>query len=240
MKTAKVSKILPFNFRTISGVAGTGLLLIMVSVLVMALVAASSDAAAHADAHADEATVVATTATTATTATNKSITVGDIERARNYFTDTELTTHEGGKVRFYSDVLDGRVVMINVMYTNCKGSCPMLTQKLSQVSKELGDLYAKEVSFVSLSNDPERDTPEALAEFARKQNVNLNGWTFLTGPKQQIDNILKKIGLYAPIFEQHKAMILLGNTRTGHWQKVQPNLPYQAIAVKLKELAGEG
>jgi hypothetical protein len=42
----------------------------------------------------------------------------DIERARNYFTDRELTTHEGGKVRFYPDVLDGRIVMINVMYTN--------------------------------------------------------------------------------------------------------------------------
>lgn len=165
---------------------------------------------------------------------------GDTERARGYFTDTELTTHDGNKVRFYTDVLNGHVVMINVMYTSCKGSCPMLTQKLSQVSRELGDLFGNQVQFVSMTNDPERDTPEALAEFARKQNVNLDGWTFLTGPKADVDRVITKIGLYTPQFEQHKAMILIGNTRTGHWQKLAPNLPYQAVAVKLKELAGEG
>ena len=170
----------------------------------------------------------------------KSMSAGDIERARDYFTDTEMTTHEGNKVRFYSDMLDGRVVVINVMYTSCLGACPMVTQMLSRVSKDLGDLYGKDVQFVSVTNDPERDTPEALAEFARKQNANLDGWTFLTGPKQQIDNVIKKIGLYTPEFEQHKAMILLGNTRTGHWQKVAPNVPYQSITVKLRELAGEG
>ena len=116
----------------------------------------------------------------------------------------------------------------------------MLTQKLSQVSRELGDLYGKGIHFVSISNDAERDTPEALFEFAKKQGVNLYGWTFLTGPKKEVDNVIKKIGLYTPKFEQHKAMILIGNTRTGHWQKVKPNIPYQAMAVKLKELAGEG
>jgi cytochrome oxidase Cu insertion factor (SCO1/SenC/PrrC family) len=163
----------------------------------------------------------------------------EIERARNYFTDTVLTTHEGNEVRFFSDMLEGRVVMINVMYTNCTGACPLVTQMLSQVSRDLGDLYGKEIHFVSMTNDPERDSPEALAEFARKQNVNLDGWTFLTGSKQKIDGVIKKIGLYTPNIEEHKAMILIGNTRTGHWQKIRPNIPYQAIAVKLKELAAE-
>lgn len=168
------------------------------------------------------------------------LSTADIERAREYFTDTELTTHEGKKVRFYSDVLDGRVVVVNVIYTNCEGACPMATQMLSRVSNDLGDLFGKQVHFVSLSNDAERDTPEALAAFAKKQNVNLDGWTFLTGPKQQIDGVIKKIGLYTENFEQHKAMMLLGNTRTGRWKKVAPNVPYQSITVKLKELADEG
>ncbi len=170
----------------------------------------------------------------------KSLSPGDIERARGYFTDTEMTTHEGDKVRFYSDVLNGRVVLINVIYTNCKGSCPLVTQKLAMVSRELGDLFGDQVHFVSVTNDPERDTPEALADFARKQGVNLDGWTFLTGPKTEVDRVIKKIGLYTPQFEQHKALILIGNTRTGHWQKLAPNLPHQAVAVKLRELAVEG
>ena len=161
----------------------------------------------------------------------------DIERARNYFTDTELITQESKPVRFYSDMLADRIVMINVMYTNCIGACPLTTQKLSQASRELGDLYGSKIQYVSITNDPERDTPEALAKFARDQNVNMEGWTFLTGSKLNIDNVIKKIGLYTPKIEQHKAQILIGNTRTGRWQKVKPNIPYQAIAVKLKELA---
>ena len=219
MSRAKTNPL--FNFDTIIGVSGSGLVLLTVAALFLVLPASSSGAAT-------------------TTVSTKSLSKDDIERARNYFTDTELTTHEGNKVQFYSDVLEGRIVVINVMYTNCKGACPLLTQMLSQVSKDLGGLFGKEVHFVSVTNDPERDTPEALAEFARKQNANLDGWTFLTGPKDQVDHVIKKIGLYTPKFEQHKAMILLGNTKTGHWQKVAPNVPYQSIVLKLKELAGVG
>ena len=170
----------------------------------------------------------------------KPLNAEDIARARNYFTDTEMTTHAGEKVRFYSDMLDARVVVINVMYTSCKGACPLMTQKLSAVSRELGDLFGDAVHFVSVSNDAERDTPEALTEFAQEQGVNLAGWTFLTGDKGLVDGVLKKIGLYQDNFEQHQSTILLGNTRTGHWQKVRPDTPHQAIAAKLKELAAEG
>jgi protein SCO1/2 len=220
MSNAKITPL--FNFNTIIGVSGSGLVLLTVAALFFASPAKSSLAA------------------TTTTISTKSMSKADTERARNYFTDTELITHEGNKAQFYSDVLDGRIVMINVMYTNCKGSCPMLTQKLSQVSRELGDQFGKTIHFVSITNDAERDTPEALSDFARNQGVNLDGWTFLTGPKHDVDNVLKKIGLYTSRFEQHKAMILLGNTHTGRWQKVTPDQPYQAIAAKLKELAGIG
>jgi len=222
MNMSSVKSIIPFNFNVTGGVTGTGILILVLAAVLFALPSSSSIAAG------------------ATAVKTKTMSASDIERARNYFTDTELTTHEGDKVRFYSDVLDGHVVAINVMYTSCKGACPMLTQKLSQVSRELGDLFGTQIHFVSVSNDSERDTPQALSEFARKQGVNLDGWTFLTGPKAKVDGVIKKIGLYSPQFEQHKSIILLGNTRTGHWQKVEPNLPYQAMAVKLKELAGEG
>ncbi|MDH3449970.1 MAG: SCO family protein [Gammaproteobacteria bacterium] len=179
-------------------------------------------------------------AATAESAGKKTLSPADIERARGYFTDTELTTHDGRKVRFYSDMLDNRTVVINVIYTSCKGACPMITQMLSLVSKEVGDRFGDDIHFVSISNDPERDTPEVLTEFAQKQGVNLDGWSFLTGPKADVDGVIKKIGLYVENFEQHKSMLLIGNTRTGHWQKIPPNLPPQAIVAKLKEAAGGG
>ena len=162
------------------------------------------------------------------------------ERARKYFTDTELTTQHGDKVLFYSDVLDGHVVMINVMYTSCPGACPLQTQKLAQVSKDLGEMYGNDIRFVSLSNDAERDTPEALLKFAEKHGVNLDGWTFLTGVKKEIDPVINKLGLFSPNFEEHTSMLLIGNTRTGHWKKVKPNVPYQSITLKLQELVSEG
>jgi len=213
------NSVTPFGICAKFGITGSGILLLLCSLLLPAdsgLAAASGSAA------------------------KKTMSPGDIERARSYFTDTEMTTHEGKKVRFYSDTLDNRTVVVNIMYTNCEGACPMLTQKLSIVSRELGDLFGNQVHFVSVTNDAERDTPEALAEFARKQKVNLDGWTFLTGPKADIDGVIKKIGLYSPQFQQHTAMFLIGNTRTGHWQKIPPHLPPEAVAVKLKELAAEG
>jgi len=161
----------------------------------------------------------------------KPITDSQKQKAKNYFTDTVLTTQSGEKLRFYSDVLDGHVVMLNVIYTSCQGACPMLTQKLSEVSKQLGDQFGNNIRFVSVSNDPERDTPEALAKFAAKQNVNMAGWTFLTGPKDEVDGIITKLGLYTSNFQEHKSTILIGNTRTGHWKKLQPNLPHQGIAL---------
>lgn len=170
----------------------------------------------------------------------KPLDAAGIERARNYFTDTEMLTQAGDKVRFYSDMLDDRVVVINVMYTSCSGACPLITQKLSAVSRELGGLFGEQVHFISVSNDAERDTPEALTEFARKQGVNLDGWTFLTGDKNKVDGVLRKIGLYVPHHEQHLSMILLGNTRTGHWQKLRPDLPHEAVVARIRELAAEG
>jgi len=148
-----------------------------------------------------------------------------------------LTMHHGKKVRFYSDMLLNRTVEINVICTSCKAACPLITQMLSFVSKEVGNRFGDDIHFVSISNDPEWDTPEVLAEFAQKQGVNLDGRNFLTEPKTDVDQVIKKIGLYSENFEQHKSMLLIGNTRNGHWQKIPTNLPPQAIVTKLKEAA---
>src|SRR5512134_3006712 len=81
---------------------------------------------------------------------------------RAYFTDTELVTQEGRKVRFYSDVLDGRIVLINTIYTNCQDACPLITQKLNEVRAQVGDMFGSKIYFVTITSDPVRDTPKAL------------------------------------------------------------------------------
>lgn len=164
----------------------------------------------------------------------------EIERARKYFTDTEMVDQNGKRMRFYSDVLDGRVVLLNVIYTDCKGSCPMMTAMLHKVKESLGQRFGKDIHFVSISNNPESDTPAALTKFANKQGVNGKGWHFLTGEKNKINHVISKLGLYSKNYEEHKAMLLAGNTRTGHWMKIPPNQPTPSIVMKLNSLADEG
>ncbi|MDH3673099.1 MAG: SCO family protein [Gammaproteobacteria bacterium] len=163
----------------------------------------------------------------------------DEQKTRQYFTDLPLLTQEGKSVRFYTDVLKDRVVLINFMYTNCKDACPLMTQMLIQVRDRLGEMFDNPVRFVSISTDPERDTPQALAKFAKQQKADDPGWVFLTGEKKNIDFIVKRLGQYSPNVEAHSTMMLAGNVRTRHWIKIMPMTPAPGILAKLQTLASE-
>lgn len=171
---------------------------------------------------------------------SKQLSKQEWERARNYFTDTQLVDRHGRQVRFYSDVLDGRVVLMNVMYSSCQGACPMMTKMLTQIKDELGNRFGTDIYFVSISNDPERDTPAALSKFAEKQNATDKGWYFLTGEKDKINRVIKKLGFYTENFEEHTSLLIAGNTRTGHWIKIKPSSPLPGIVLRLNQLADEG
>jgi protein SCO1 len=162
---------------------------------------------------------------------------GGTRDARTYFTDLELQTQTGRKVRFYSDVLEGRTVVINVIYTNCKDACPMITQQLKEVRKRIPELFGKQVHFVTLTSDPKRDTPQAMKKFAQEQSADVEGWTFLTGPKDRVDHILKKLGQFSQEVEAHSTLLIAGNVPAKRWSKIRPDAPPQAIAARLTELA---
>lgn len=163
----------------------------------------------------------------------------DEQATRAYFTDLALLTQKGDQVRFYTDVLKDRVVLINFIYTHCRDACPLLVQKLNQVKSGLGNLLGDKVYFVSISTDPVRDTPQALTRFAQQQKAEHPGWVFLTGPKPNVDTILKKLGQYSPQVESHSTLFLAGNVRTRHWMKISPTAPVPAIVMKLEDLAAE-
>src|SRR5690349_12469726 len=113
----------------------------------------------------------------------------------NYFPNVILTTQDGTKVRFYDDVIKGKSVVIDLIYTHCVDACPLETARLAQVQKMLGDRVGKDIFFYSITIDPTHDTPKVLKEYAQKYHIG-PGWTFLTGKKADIDLISKKLGLY--------------------------------------------
>ena len=205
----------------------------------LALVAAlhaASPAWAHTEAHkqatgAQTPPAAAASGAAATTAPAP-------QDARSYFTDLELFTQDGRKVRFYSDMLEGRTVVINVIYTNCQDACPLITQQLNEVRQRMPELFGKQVFFISLSSDPKRDTPKALKQFAKKQNADVEGWTFLTGRQDHIDHILKKLGQYSENVEGHSTLLIAGNVPAKRWSKILANAPSAAIAARLSVLAG--
>jgi len=139
--------------------------------------------------------------------------------ASQRFPDVELTTHVGKRVRFY-DLIKGRTVAIELIYTTCQFACPLETARLAQVQALLGDRMGRDVFFYSISIDPAHDTPAALKAFAEKYHAG-PGWTFLTGSAGDIERLSKSLGLYAAPDpdnkDGHMPALLIGNEATGQW-----------------------
>ena len=144
------------------------------------------------------------------------------EWGADYFPNVPLTTQDGNTVHFYDDLIKGKIVAIDLIYTHCKDMCPLETARLAQVQRLLGDRVGKDIFFYSISIDPERDTPAELAAFAEKYHAK-PGWLFLTGKLEDVQLISKKLGLYSdPDLanrDGHTAYLLLGNEATGQWMR---------------------
>jgi protein SCO1/2 len=107
--------------------------------------------------------------------------------------DFALISQDGAQVRLES--LRGKVVAVTFIYTSCPDVCPMLTDKMARVQDELGADFGTKVAFVSITVDPQRDTPEALKEYAAAFDANPAGWSFLTGDPAAIVEVAHRYGV---------------------------------------------
>jgi protein SCO1/2 len=138
--------------------------------------------------------------------------------AEKYFSDVELINQDGQKVRFYTDVLKNKVVVINSFFTTCTSVCPPMNRNFEKVQEALGDRLGKDAFLVSISVDPERDTPPRLKEYSRRFHAR-EGWIFLTGKKENVDWALYKLGQYVETKDDHSTIIIIGNEGKGLWKK---------------------
>jgi protein SCO1/2 len=138
----------------------------------------------------------------------------------NYFPNVPLITQDGKTVRFYDDLIKGRSVAINFIYTDCKEVCPLETANLVQVYKRLGERAGRDIVFYSISIDPKRDTPEVLNAYAGKFGAT---WLFLTGKPEDIRLLGKKLGMLrdrdVAANSHHAAQLMLGDEPKGQWQR---------------------
>lgn len=156
---------------------------------------------------------------------------------RVYFTDADLRNQDGQKLKFYTDALKGKTVVLNVGYTTCTDACPLITRQMLQVRDELGSVFGKQVFFVTVTSDPERDTPQALKAFAQKQGADVAGWSFVTGRKTDVDLILKRLGAFSENVESHATVLYIMDVDARRMRRMLPNLPPKAIAEAARIIA---
>jgi protein SCO1 len=104
-------------------------------------------------------------------------------------------TKQDGKRLALKD-LRGKALAITFIFASCADTCPLLTAKMAGIQDRLGAAFGPEVNFLSITVDPERDTPEVFKRYAEAHHANPAGWAFLTGTPTEIRDVAKRYGIY--------------------------------------------
>lgn len=137
---------------------------------------------------------------------------------KGYLPNTPVVTQHGESLRFYDDVLKGKIAVISFIYTTCRDICPIVTARLSQLEEKLGDTIGREIFFVSISIDPVNDTPAKLKEYSKTFQTGPS-WLFLTGKPADIAVIRHKLGERSAQITDHRNEVLLFNDTTAEWER---------------------
>lgn len=158
--------------------------------------------------------------------------------ARIEIPDVTVYDQDGRKLRFYTDLVKGKTVAINFLFTTCTTICPPLAATFKNVQREMKEQAASDAQLISVSVDPTTDVPERLKGFLKKFNAG-PGWSFVTGDRAEIERLLKSLGAFAGDKNDHTPMLLVGNDRAGYWTRTYGLAPASAIAAIINEAASK-
>jgi protein SCO1/2 len=150
--------------------------------------------------------------------------------------DVQVIDQDGHARRFHTDLVKGRVVAVNFVFTTCTTICPPMGAGFARLQKLLGDRAGREVHLISVSVDPATDTPERLKAWGRKFGAG-PGWTLVTGERDEITHLLKALGGFTPNVNDHSPLVLLGNDARGHWTRAYGLAAPARLAELIEELA---
>jgi cytochrome oxidase Cu insertion factor (SCO1/SenC/PrrC family) len=145
--------------------------------------------------------------------------------------DALLTDQDGRRVRF-ADLVAGRRVALNFIFTTCTTICPPMGAHFARLERLLAERGVSDVCHLSLSIDPQVDSPPRLLAWRQKLGGG-SGWTLLTGPKREVDALLKALGVYTASPLDHAPLVLLSDGKGGRWQRAYGLTPPAELAALL-------
>jgi protein SCO1 len=133
--------------------------------------------------------------------------------------DVELVAEDNSVIRF-AELLDtDRPVMLNFIFTTCTTICPVLSASFKQVQDLMGS-EAAEVLMISITIDPEYDTPEKLADYAERFSAGQQ-WTFLTGHIDDVVRVEKAFDIFRGAKTNHEPVTLIRSDGTAEWVRIE-------------------
>lgn len=170
-------------------------------------------------------------------------------RISDRFPNIDLIDHRGRNLKFYDDLVEDRAVCIVFFYTRCTGSCPGTTVTLKHLREGLKDeFHGEEMTFISLTLEPDVDTPEELQEYMARYGIkddpNLPEWIYATGNYEELDGLRRSLGVYDldPIIDadktEHAAILTFGNDRTDRWAALPTGLKKSYLVDTIIRITG--
>jgi protein SCO1 len=160
-------------------------------------------------------------------------------RAAGRLPNALFRTHDGREVKFYDDLIRGRQVVINFMYADCHGACPVVTSRLVNLYKTFRDRMGQDLFFYSITVKPKRDDPAALRSYAQARSADRPGWTFLTGDPYDTETIRFRLfrmnhpGIDLDI-ASHAGTLRIINDATNVWTMAEAFASLETIAQHIR------
>lgn len=156
--------------------------------------------------------------------------------------NVRLLTHQGKAVSFFDDCVRGRIVVIGMMYTACTRQCPPGTANMIAVRDKLGQRVGRDIHFMSLTLQPDIDTPADLKAYADRYGIRSPGWTFLTGKRDDVELLRRRLGFFDrdPAIDadlsQHSGMLRIGSEPIDRWLMMPALMPAEQIAYQIRTM----
>lgn len=161
---------------------------------------------------------------------------GHVDDREVSFVDLPLTDQHGETIQLEHDLVRDNIVVMSFIYTSCTTVCPLVSSIMSKVQQQLGERVGNDVQLISISVDPQTDSPERLLEYSQFFQGG-PGWSWLTGSPEAVTDTLKALGSWSADYANHPPLILIGSGDSRHWSRYYGFTDPEVLLARVDELS---